>query len=131
MYMTQEGLFQDLKVFIEDKFDDIKKTMATQESLDEVMIFLNDTVATKEDLKAFATKDDLSQLHDEMRGEFIDVRYKMTDIHTSISVLDGKVDQIQVDLGRLNKRDEEDIKALGNDVFSLKKRVSSLEGKRS
>lgn len=143
--MIQEAV-QDLKMFIETtldekldvRFADLKKNMATNASVQElreftetlandmmeIMVFLKDTAASKEDLYNVETS-----LRNEMRAEFIDVRYQMTDMQTSINVLDEKVDKIQVDVARLNRRDEEDIKALGTDIFSLKKRVSSLERK--
>lgn len=112
--MATNASVQELREFTETLANDMM----------EIMVFLKDTAASKEDLYNVETS-----LRNEMRAEFIDVRYQMTDMQTSINVLDEKVDKIQVDVARLNRRDEEDIKALGTDIFSLKKRVSSLERK--
>lgn len=116
-------MFKDLKVFIratldeklEVRFTDLKKTMATQESVDEIMIFLKDTVATKEDLENMKVGID---------EEFIDIRYKMADMQTSINQLDTKIDQtsqyLREDIAKLSKRTDEDTKALTKDIQSLK-----------
>lgn len=131
--MTQEALFQDLKVFIQKEVSkdlkvlqseiaDLKKTVATQESVDEIMIFLNDTVATKEDL---------AKMDKFMRSEFVDVRYQMADMQTSINNLDIKIDNtasaLRKDFTSLKVMVSQDIAAFGKDVVGVKKLANKLE----
>jgi hypothetical protein len=110
--------------------------VSTEESIDDIMIFLNDTVATKEDLKAFATKEDLKQFATkedlerfaaETRVEFIDVRYQMSDMHADIKRIDKKIDDntaiLRHDIATVKKMATDDIIAVANDVKKLKQRA--------
>ncbi|MFA7314560.1 MAG: hypothetical protein WC025_01350 [Candidatus Magasanikbacteria bacterium] len=85
---------------------------------------MRDNVATKEDLKQFATKDDLT-------SEITRLENKMDEgfssLHSEIKSIQEKLDNLEQRLCRLEKTTFEDQKAFVKDFILLKKRVSTLE----
>lgn len=107
----------------------LEANMATKADVDGIMSFFNDTVATKEDLLQFYTKEEMDTkftgIDNQFMGidnRFIEVRTELSDLKNDIRGLDGKVDGIQKDVRSLKKMVMEDILAFGEDVAELQKR---------
>lgn len=87
---------------------------------DEIMDFLKDHVAAKEDLKDFTTKEDLKILENKMEAGF-------SSIHSELSEVKRELSMVEERLERLFKIETEDVSAALKDLEDLKKRVDILE----
>lgn len=83
----------------------------------EILDFLKDEVATKEDLKAFATKEDLKTEIDGLESRLL----------SRMSGIESELRDIRASLARLEKKTQEDDDAMVSEIDNLKKRVAFLE----
>jgi|SRR3989338_5332556 len=92
---------------VKQQFQEIKTDIA------DFFGFVRDTVATKEDLKAFATKEDLE------RG--------LSEIRADLRSIDDRLTRLEMRVAALAKGSTEDIDALANDYISIRRRLEALE----
>lgn len=119
---------------------------AINQRFDELLEFLQAHVATKDDLKGFATKDDLKgfatkddlqRLEKKMDEDFATkddlkrLENKMDEgfasIHGLLRGMQQELDDIKIQLARLEKAVIEDIDVYGKDILDLRQRVEHLE----
>lgn len=81
---------------------------------------ITETVATKEDLKAFATKEDLNLFRSEVDGRF-------TKIEGKLDRLEDELLDIKESLRRLENKVQEDGNAFAREIQELKHRIEALE----
>lgn len=115
---------------------------------DDLMVFLMENVATKEDLKQFATKDDLFAMRVQFDGklesmesrfdsrlESMESRFDSkldllrNDLIQEIRSVRQEVESLRRDVERLEKRITEDSDVFASDIVQLKERVTWLEKK--
>ncbi|MEK7211124.1 MAG: hypothetical protein AAB731_00655 [Patescibacteria group bacterium] len=118
-------------------------TGAIKESLQELTEFLRENMVTKEDLKEelkqFATKDDLKNglngLRQELKSDIAGVRQELksdiddlrSEMRTEFSLVKSELEDIKDKLDRVKKMLQEDVIAAMEDIEKLKKRVLILE----
>src|SRR3989344_8317480 len=99
---------------VKQQFQEIKSDIA------DFFGFVRDTVATKEDLKAFATKEDLRGLERKMDDGFGEIR-------TELRSIDDRLTRLEMHVAALAKGSTEDIDALANDYIPIRRRLEVLE----
>lgn len=102
--------FEDLAVVINAGFEGMEKRM------DEKFAEIRGEMATKEDLKRFATKEDLAQVESRLDAK--------------IDIVKDTVDDIKVTVEKLDARDKADTDAMVHEIASVKQRLNVLEHTR-
>jgi len=86
----------------------------------EIVQFIKDNSASKDDIKDMATKSDIARLEEKMDQGFADLRSELAGIHSEL-------EEIKKDLSKLEKRTCEDDDAMISSNFKLRSRVKRLE----
>lgn len=130
---------QELKEFLEKMEDRIvsktedKILTKIDDRFTEMMSFLAETVATKEDLKAFATKEDLKAFatKEDLQNVETSLEKKMEDgfssIRSELKWIKEKLIELEERIARLEKRTNEDTRAVAIDVITLRKELDMLK----
>ncbi len=115
---TQEVTLQSLANTVAELFEFLQENMATKDDLK--------NYATKDDLKNFATKDDLKNFatKDDLENNIEKLRLEM---QAGFRMVHNELDDIKASLKRLEQKTQEDDDALLLEVSNLKKRVKVLE----
>lgn len=99
---------------IKNEFEELARMVA------EGFQSIEERMTTKEDLKNFATKDDLKILEKMMEDGFSSLRSELLTIRKDLVRLEEKIDQ-------LAKIETKDVSAAYTDIADLRKRVEKLE----
>lgn len=97
----------------------------------DIVVFIKDNAATKEDLNGFATKKDLERFATKEDLERFatkeDLDEKLAPIKQQLANIELELKDIRQELAKLGKLEAEDIGASYKDIEVLKKRVDELE----
>lgn len=112
--------FENLAVIIAGSFEKVDKQFED----------LRATMATKEDLKQFATKDDLAKVESRLDAKIDSVESRLgAKINGVEGSLSEKIADLKETVEKLDVRDKADTDALASDVLNLRQRVETLEAR--
>lgn len=99
-----------------------RKKDITLNDIFEIVLFIKENAASKEDLKELASKDDLKPMAttEAMEKGFSDIRVELRGIRNDL-------EDIKASLAELEKKTQEDDDAVANEYVWLKKKVQTLE----
>ncbi|MEK9183290.1 MAG: hypothetical protein AAB849_02165 [Patescibacteria group bacterium] len=119
-FQTLKQNIEDLAIAVSSGFQNIEERMATKEDLK--------AFATKDDLETFkiATKDDFKQLENKMDAEFSSVR---SEIRSEISEVRKDIKDLREEVKNNFNTETEDIGAVYKDVDDLKRRMILVEAR--
>jgi septal ring factor EnvC (AmiA/AmiB activator) len=119
-----DKMFADLMVFLRDN-------VATKEDIKD-MVTKNDIkdMATKGDIKDMATKGDLAELKAEMsdmKSDIKEIKADIRSIKSELRSINERIDDLEKRLSNLEKMTKEDLDVLVKDFIQVKNKVNIME----